>query len=245
METAYNLNLRKNNLTLNYSLFRIFLCFLSITNFPSAFGQANTVSDNVSLLSKKNKAINSAQSYLGNKFSDKVISKHFIPDSNFSLLVCDDYKTFFNSNSVYCLPVGFEIAFHVVLNGGSSWDTLHSHLFLPIDSSFSVIADSLQDEWHHGFFEAWEKIISNRYKVNYRDVLQLAKEKNWHDYGIDFWFEKKGKHNFKFYWFVTESSALYRINPQSGAIKMSKLPPLKKLEDVSYAANTGIYAIGA
>ena len=101
METAYNLNLRKNNLTLNYSLFRIFLCFLSITNFPSAFGQANTVSDNVSLLSKKNKAINSAQSYLGNKFSDKVISKHFIPDSNFSLLVCDDYKTFFNSNSVY------------------------------------------------------------------------------------------------------------------------------------------------
>lgn len=227
------MNLRKNNLILNHFLFRTFLCFLSITNFPSAFGQSNTVFDKISLLSKKTKAINSAKTYLDKRFPDKVISKHFIPDSIFSLLVYDDYKTFFSSNSVYCQPVGFEIAFCVVVNGGGSLDTLHSHLFLPIDSSFSVVANSLQDEWHHDFFEAWEKVISNKYKVNYSDVLQMAKEKNWHGYEIDFWFEKKGKHNFKFYWFVTEGSTLYRINPKSGAMKIRKLFPLKKLEDVS------------
>ena len=228
METAFNLNLiRKDNLILNNSFFGILLCFLSIINLNSAFGQGNAVSDSATLILKKNKAIRSAYTYLDNRFSDKAISKHFIPDSIFSLLVCEDYKTFFSSNSVYCPPVGFEISFHVAINDESAYDTLDSHLFLSIDSSFTVVADSLQHEWHHGYFEAWGKIISNKYKVNYRDVMNFAKEKNLNHYSIDFAFEKKGKHNFKFYWFVSEGLIIYRIDPQSGAVKMKKLLPLK------------------
>ena len=239
METAFNLNLRrKDNTNLNYFFLRILLCFLSIINFLSAFSQDTKVSDSLSLLSKKNIAISSAKAYLDNKFSDKEISKQFIADSVFSLIICEDYKTFFNSNSVYCPPDGFEIAFHVVLKGTSSRDTLHSHLFLPIGSSFSILTDSLEEQWRQGFFEAWEKVISNKYKVNYSDVLQFAKEKNLHDYVIDFSFEKKSKRNFEFYWFVTEGAVLYRINPKTGAVKMKKLRPLKVHEDVSYAANS-------
>jgi hypothetical protein len=223
---------------LNHSFFRTLLFFLSIINLLPAFGQENKISDSLSFLSKKNTAIRSAKTYLENKFLDKQISNQFIADPLSSVIVCDDYKTFFNSYSAYCPPVGFEIAFHVVLKGASSWDTLHSHLFLPINSSFSVLKDSLEEQWQHGFFEAWEKVISNKYKVNYSDVLHFAKEKNLHDYGLDFSFEKKSKRNFKFYWFVTEGSVLYRINPQSGAVKMKKMLSLKVPEDVSKGANS-------
>jgi hypothetical protein len=186
---------------------------------------------------KKNAAIRSAKKYLERKFSNQETSKHFVADSTSSFIVCDYYKTFFSSTSAYCSPVGFEIAFHVVLNGEDSSSMLQSHLFLPVDSSFVVVADSLEDVWRHGFFEAWENVISNKYKVNYRDVLQFAKEKNLHNYEIDFWFKKKSKRTFKFFWFITEGSVLYRINPQSGTVRLKKLLPVKLFEDVSYAAN--------
>lgn len=230
---------------MNHLVFRTILWLFGTINISSTFGQDNSVSDSLSFQFKKKTAILSAKTYLDKKFSNKEISKQFIADSVFSLIICGDYKIFFNSKSIYCLPVRFEIAFHIILNGGSSWGTLPSHLFLPVDSSFTVLADSLQNEWRHGFFDAWEKVISNKYKVNYSDVLQFAKNKNLQDYTIDFSFEAKRKSNFKFYWFVTEDSVLYRINPATGAVKMKKLSPVKTFEDVSYAANMSIAAIWA
>jgi hypothetical protein len=219
------------------SVSRILLCLLCVLSVSFAFSQDNTFTDSYSVEIKKNAAIRSAKRYLESKFSNKEISQHFVADSTSSYIVCDDYKTYFSSTSAYCRPVGFEIAFDVNLNSEGYSSMLQSHLFLPVDSSFTILADSLEDVWRNGFFEAWEKVISNKYKFNYSDVLEFAREKNLHDYGIDFSFEKKSKRNFKFYWFVTEGSVLYRINPQSRAVSVKKLRPLKVTEDVSYAAN--------
>lgn len=224
---------------------RILLCLFSVLRISFAFSQENGFTDSYSIEIKKNAAIRSAKRYLESEFFNKEISQHFVADSTSSYIVCDDYKTYFSSTSAYCPPVGFEIAFHVALNGEGSSSMLQSHLFLPVDSSFAVLTDSLEDVWRHGFFEAWEKVISNKYKVNYRDVLQFAKEKNLYNYEIDFWFERRSKRTFKFYWFVTEGSSLYRINPKSGAVRVKKLLPLKVPEDVSYAANRRFAAIQA
>jgi hypothetical protein len=230
------LNLRKKEyLTLKPSFFRIIACFLSIFYFQSAFGQDNIVSTNLSNQLKKNAAIHSAKGYVENKFSNKEISKHFIADSTSSLILCDDYKTFFNSNLIDCTPVGFEIKFYVVLKREHSWDTLNSHLFLPMDNSFTVLAKILEVEWHNGFFEAWEKVFSNKYKFNYRNVLQFAQQKHLKNYWIDFSFVKKHKQNFTFYWFISDSRIMYRINPESGIMKKIKLKTIKALdEEIKY-----------
>jgi len=213
---------------------RILSCLLCVLSVSFASSQDDSFTDSYSVEIKKNAAIRSAKRYLESKFSNKEISQHFVADSTSSYIVCDDYKTYFSSTSAYCPPIGFEIAFNVALNGEGSSSMLQSHLFLPVDSSFTILADSLEDVWRHGFFEAWENVISNKYKVNYSDVLEFVREKNLHDYGINFSFEKKSKRNFKFYWFVTEGSVLYRINPQSGAVRVKKLRLLKVTEDVSY-----------
>jgi hypothetical protein len=238
---CFYLNLRmKYNWKLKRSFLRIILYLFSVINLSRAFSQDNTDIDSRIVIQKQNTAIRSAKVYLDSKFSNKEISQYFIADSIFSIIECDDYKTFFNSKSAYCLPVGFEIAFHVILNRENSWDTLHSHLFLSVDSSFSVLTDSIQDEWLNDFFDAWKKIILNKYKVNYNNVLQFIKEKNMKNYSIDFYYETRPEHSYKFYWFVTEKkkkkkanrSVLYRINPETGAVKVKKLLPLKKAEDV-------------
>lgn len=66
-------------------------------------------------------------------------------------------------------------------------------------------------------------------------MLLFAKQKGLRNYSIDFWYETRRKDNYKFYWFVTETdkkesySVLYRINPETGAVKVKKLLPLKKM----------------
>jgi hypothetical protein len=150
---------------LNPPISRILLCLFSVLTASFALGQSNIIFDNYSFELKKHAAINSAKRYLENKFSNKEISQHFVADSTSSIVVCDGYKTFF-SPPLFCPAVGFEIAFHVALNCQGSSARFRSHLFLPVDSSLNVLADSLDDVWRRGFLEAWEKLITNKYKVN-------------------------------------------------------------------------------
>lgn len=207
-----------------------------IVSFAS--GQTGNFTDSYSIDFKKNAAIGSAKSYLESRFSDKRIAQYFVADSTSSYIVCDNYKTYFSSTSAYCRPVGFEIAFNVALKGEGFSSVLPTHLFLPVDSSFTILADSLEEAWRHGYFDAWENVISNKYKFNFSDILQFASENNLKDYEVDFSFEKRSKHRFKFYWYVTEGAIRYRIDPKSGAVRKRTLIPVKTPGEFSYTVNT-------
>ena len=190
----------------------------------------------------KKSAVLSAKNYIAARLLDKQLVNRFIADSGASLIIFDDYKTFFNTNAVWSLPVGYEIAFHVVLETSSSWDTLHTYLFLPLDSSFRF-KESLAYMWHHDLFEAWVKVISNKYKVNYTEVLQFARKKRLQHYSIDFGHEELNyRTNSKIFWFVmatvgknrNKRTFFYRINPETGDIKVNvkKVLPIKLPKDV-------------
>lgn len=210
-----------------------------------ASGQTNSFTDSYSIDFKRNAAIGSAKKYLESRFSDKRIAQYFVADSTSSYIVCDNYKTYFSSTSAYCRPVGFEIAFNVALKGVGFSSVLQSHLFLPVDSSFTILEDSLEEVWRHGYFDAWENVISNKYKFNFNDVLEFARENNLKDFEADFSYEKKSKHSFKFYWFVTEGAIRYRIDPISGAVRKRKLISVKTPGDISYTEPSDLENVAA
>jgi hypothetical protein len=219
----------------------IILCLFCLSFFLKAKGQNSSAIPETSFLVRiKESAIHSGNSYIEMKLYNKQMAKQFIADSNFSLIICDDYKTFFSTNAVWCSPVGYEVAFHVVLETNTNRDTLHTHLFLPLDSSFKVNTP-VADMWHDDLLRAWEMVISNKHKVNYPEVLQFAKRKKLNQFSIDFGYEGAGyKSNSRIYWFVTSIDRekknkhpfLYRINPKTGAVKRIKLRPLKLPKEV-------------
>jgi hypothetical protein len=213
---------------------------LCVAFFVRAKGQqSNYTLDTSAITRMKASAIHSANDYLEARLLNKQLAKRFIADSSSSLIVFDDYKTFFNTNAVWSLPVGYEIAFHVVLQTSTGWDTLHTNLFLPLDSSFRF-KDSATDMWHDSLLRAWEKVISNKYKVNFAEILQHVRQKGLHQYSISFGYEGSGyKSNSKIFWFVTAGdgkkksshSYLHQIDPKTGMVKVKRLLPVKLPKD--------------
>lgn len=207
-------------------------------NSTIAFCQANTASLlDSSKIKQRDLAISSAIAFLNSKFLNKEVSSHFIADSNFSMIVCEDYKTFFNTN-VHCKPKGYDISFHVVLSNKKMFDTIYSNIFIPLDSSYTVQSDMLADMNYNDMLTIWEKIILNKYMFNYSDVRQFIKQKGLKNYSIDIMKEtNKRKQNALFYWIVTCDSkddratgVLYSINPNTGQIKRKILPKERKIE---------------
>jgi hypothetical protein len=186
--------------------------------------QTLQIEDTLLFLNKKNSAITLAQNYLNKKFANFEISKHFFVDSAFSLVICEDYKTFFSSNTVYCLPRGFEIKFDILVSKKNNLDTISGNLFIPVDSSFNILENSLKDEYPEIFFKAWGKVIQKKYKINYEDVLKIAAKKEISDYYIQFISEKPKSKNF--FWLLTSGPNQFRINPLNGHIKLKKLKKL-------------------
>lgn len=225
---------------MNQTFLRIIASLLSIVSFINVFSQdLSRVPESATLARRKEAAIHSANNYVEAKLLNKLVAKRFVADSNSSLIVCDDYKTFFNTSVVYCSPVGYEIAFRVLLENGDSWDTLHTNLFLPLDSSFTMLNDSSADMWHDELLSAWEKVITKKFRVNYAEVLQFVTQKKLQEYSIDFGYEESGyRPKSKIYWFVTipkgEHSFLYRIDPETRAVKVKKLLPVTLAKDVSF-----------
>ena len=190
----------------------------------------STDPDSTTYESKKLTSIHSANDYIEATLLNKQLAGRFIADSNNSLIICEDYKTFFSSKSVRCLPFGYHIKFLILLENKNVWDTVNANLFLTLDSSYTKSHDSLQDKWHDNLLFAWEKVISKKYKVNYSEVLEFLKLKKLQDYYIDFGYEDYIYNaNGKIYWYVTaanvknnEQTLFYRINPETGKVKLKK-----------------------
>jgi hypothetical protein len=227
--------LRQTSFSIAFSLF----CLVLALNAKSQ--RSKYTPDNSSIARMKASAIHSANAYLEARLSNKQLTKWFIADSSSSLIICNDYKTFFNASAVCSSPIGYEIAFHVVLETKSNRDTLHTNLFLPLDSSFRP-KDTVTDMWHDSLLGCWENVILNKYKVNYAEILLFIRQRGLHQYSIDFGYEGSGyKPNSKIFWFVTAADKgkknshpfLYRIDPRTGAVKVKKLLPVKLQKDVS------------
>ena len=220
---------------MNLILRRIVLCLLTTVYIIRASCQGfSTDPDSTTYESKKLTSIHSANHYIEATILNKQLAGRFIVDSNNSLIICEDYKTFFSSITVRCLPFGYHIKFLILLENKNVWDTVNANLFLSLDSSYAKSHDTLQDMWSDKLLLAWEKVISNKFKINYSEILEFIKRKKLQDYYIDFGYEDysyNGKD--KIYWYVisadeknNEQTLLYRINPKTGKVKVKKLKPI-------------------
>jgi hypothetical protein len=219
---------------LNHFILKNILCLFCVISFTKAISQnLSTGADSPTLIIKKEAAIRAANLYMKASLSNKQLALQFLADSTSSLIICDDYKTLFSSTTVYCSPVGYEIGLLVLLESRYGWDTLHTNMYLPLDSSLAVVSSSFAGLWHEGYLNAWEKVISNQFKVGYSDVLRFIRNKRQQQYNIDFGYENLNyRQGGKPYWFVAAGSLLYRIDPITGKIKVRKLLPVKVRKDV-------------